>query len=169
MRRKGIAGCCLLTTYLDLSRRYKALDSLSKVLFCWLLFLIFLCPNYCLQIFTLVFISKVTHGKDFNFSSRHLQYEILSFSVPRGCNGKADDLHVIACSSEHELMQKKKFYIVWSRCCRLEEEECIDSVLEVHTHGLLPWLSVFKFIFVFVSQPKPSPSQHTYFRFTLQS
>lgn len=163
MRRKGIAGCGLLSIYLDLSRRYKELDSLSKVLFCWLFFLIFSVPTIGLQIFTLVFISKVTHGKDFNFSSRHLQYEILSFSFPRGCNGKADDLHVTTCSSEHDLRKRKNLTCVWSRCCRLEEEECIDSVLDIHIHGPLPWLSVLKFILVFVSKPKAKPkSTHVF-------
>lgn len=79
MRRKGVAGCCLLTIYIDLSRRYKALDSLSRFVFCFLIFLFLFVPTIGFRIFTLAFISKVTHGKDVNFSSRHLQYEILSF------------------------------------------------------------------------------------------
>lgn len=148
---------------LTLAEDIKNWTHYQKFYFVGCFFLFFSVPTIGLQIFTLVFISKVTHGKDFNFSSRHLQYEILSFSFPRGCNGKADDLHVTTCSSEHDLRKRKNLTCVWSRCCRLEEEECIDSVLDIHIHGPLPWLSVLKFILVFVSKPKAKPkSTHVF-------
>lgn len=89
--------------------------------------------------------------------------EFFNFQFQEACNGKADDLHVTACSSEHDLSKRKSLIL------------CLESMLQTWRRRM-HWFSVGStqaschgylysnsFWYLLVSQ-KPSPSQHTYFR-----
>ena len=82
--------------------------------------------------------------------------EFFNFQFQEACNGKADDLHVTACSSEHDLSKRKKSDIVFG--VDVADLEKMNALIQCWKYtGLLSWLSVFKFILIFVSKPKAKP------------